>query len=59
VARLVRRALGCECNQVWGRWWEPDFVAVIVGIGYFAWLVGLAAGSFVNALWRTAGRADG
>jgi hypothetical protein len=45
---------GCECNQVWGRWWDPALVAVIVGIGFFFWLLGVALGAFLNALWRTA-----
>jgi hypothetical protein len=45
---------GCsDCELFWSRWWEPAFVGVLVGVGYFFWLFGVAVGSFANLLWRT------
>ena len=44
---------GCsDCKNYVGRWWEPDFVAFIVVIGYFFWLFGIGAGIGVRGLVR-------
>lgn len=43
---------GCECNLVLGRWWEPQFVLAIVGIGYVCWLIGVGVGAGVRRVVR-------
>ena len=39
-----------DCEELWGRWWEPRFVLFVVVIGYFSWLLGTCAGAFLRWL---------
>jgi hypothetical protein len=44
-----------DCEQYWGRWWEPDLVFVFTGLGYVGYLLGIGAGALVRAVfgaWR-------
>ena len=41
---------GTEGRQYLGRWWDPDFVLMLTGIGYFLYLVGIGLGAFVREL---------
>jgi len=50
---------GCEdCEQSFGRWWEPAFIVTLAAIGYFFWLLGIGVGAFVNLLVRSAREGD-
>jgi hypothetical protein len=33
-----------------GRWWDPNWVVAIVGIGYFSWTVGVFVGFALRLL---------
>ena len=42
---------GCsDCREHLGRWWEPDFVVLLVAIGFLAWCSGLYVGSGLRAV---------
>jgi hypothetical protein len=37
-----------EGRQFLGRWWDPDFVVILMGIAYVLYLIGLGLGVFVR-----------
>jgi hypothetical protein len=40
---------GCSnCQQYWGRYWEPGWTFFVVGIGYISYLAGLGLGVVVR-----------
>lgn len=52
---------GCQaCGKYLGRWWQPGLVALLVGLGYIAWILGLAVGGTIRSVLRPtlAGRAS-
>src|SRR6266852_5804852 len=50
---------GCEdCEQSFGRWWEPNFIIILAGVGYFFWMLGIGLGAFLNVLARSARSGD-
>jgi hypothetical protein len=37
---------GCSnCQQFWGRWWEPKWVFFLTGTGFFVYLIGIGVGA--------------
>jgi hypothetical protein len=43
-----------DCEKYWGRWWEPQFVSALAGVGYFFWLIGIGAGAFFRVIITSA-----
>lgn len=41
---------GTEGEMFLGRWWDPNWVVAIVGIGYFSWTVGVFVGFALRLL---------
>jgi hypothetical protein len=40
---------GCsECREHLGRWWEPDYALILVGIGYGCYLLGVWIGALAR-----------
>jgi len=37
-----------------GRWWEPDWITFVAGLGYVSWMVGVGLGAFVRVFVRPA-----
>jgi hypothetical protein len=51
---------GCsDCEEYWGRWWEPSFVVFLAGIGYFAYLLGIGIGAATRGLMSALRRGHG
>jgi hypothetical protein len=42
----------CEdCDYVWGRWWWPALVVLVLGMNLAGWLAGATAGWLVRRGW--------
>ena len=47
----------CEdCDHVWGRWWWPALVLLVLGLNLAGWLAGATAGWLVRRRWSGGAR---
>jgi hypothetical protein len=43
-----------DCDYIWGRWWWPPLVAIILGLNLAGWLLGATAGWLTRRVARAA-----
>jgi hypothetical protein len=49
-----------DCYVYLGRWWEPGFALLIIGLNFIAWTIGVLAGWGIRATARRSiSRGDG
>jgi hypothetical protein len=41
-----------DCEELWGRWWEPGYAAFWATCFLGFWVAGIIAGRFAALLWR-------
>lgn len=47
----------CEdCDYVWGRWWWPALVMLVLGLNIVGWLAGATGGWLVRRAWSVRAR---
>ena len=39
-----------DCSYIWGRWWEPPLVVLILGLNVVGWVLGGTAGRLIRML---------
>ena len=43
---------GTDGEEFLGRWWEPNWIVFLTGLGYLTWLCGVGSGALVRAAFR-------